>query len=355
MKNGLNISLRKSFGVFCLDLELTLPTGISVIFGASGSGKSTLLNLLAGMVQPDSGKIQNNGLCLFDSDQGINLRPETRGVGYVFQDDLLFPHMRVEGNLRYGMRDRNDRHYDELLALLGLEKLTGRKPRSLSGGERQRVQIARALLSKPRLLLMDEPLSNLDPKRRESFFPHLEAIRNRYQIPILYVSHQLDEGIRLADHGLLLDGGKVTASGPIHELFLSDALREFAGDADAGAVLEGIVERVENGLANINAGDATLISHDPRLKAGDRVRLRIKGRDVALAITRPEATSIMNILPATLLRLEDVDKTEVDAMLRLAGGDHIFARITRESARRLELEPGQKLFAMIKAVAVARS
>ena len=199
------------------------------------------------------------------------------------------------------------------------------------------------------------PTCSASPARREAFFPYLEAIRDHYEIPILYVSHQLDEGIRLADNAILLEDGKVKVSGPIHEIFISEDLRRFAGEADAGAIIEGTIKVIKEGLAHIEAGAVTFISHDRRVRPGDKVRLRIKGRDVALALTKPEATSVLNVLPATIQKLDSVGETEMDVTLTLADGAHIFARITKDSATRLKLERGLQLYAMIKAVAVARS
>lgn len=207
---------------------------ITGLFGPSGGGKTTLIDMVAGIRKPDGGRISLDGEALFDAAAGVNLPPEKRRIGYVFQDGLLFPHMNVRQNLLYGVRGSSGAAFGDISALLGLEDLLERYPATLSGGEKQRTAIGRALLSDPRVLLMDEPLSNLDPARREAFFPYLERVRDEMRLPILYVSHQLDEIVRLADRAALISEGRVLAAGPIEALFRAPEMKPYLGYFDAG-------------------------------------------------------------------------------------------------------------------------
>lgn len=208
----LEINVQKKLGEMCFEAELTIPSqGVTVIFGLSGSGKTTLINLVSGLIQPDRGYIRLNGKTLVDTAKNVNLSPNLREIGYVFQESRLFPHYRVEGNLRYGMKKKDKKAFDHIVQLLGIEHLLIRYPMTLSGGERQRVAIGRALLTFPQLLLMDEPLAALDLPRKRELLDYLEKLANEISIPVLYVTHSLDELQRLAKNVVLLEQGKVKA------------------------------------------------------------------------------------------------------------------------------------------------
>ena len=235
----IEIEVEKQQGTFRLGAQLALPeTGISALFGRSGAGKTTLVNMLAGLVRPDRGRIAVAGELLFSSERGIDLPPERRRLGYVFQEGRLFPHYSVRGNLIYGARRGAARiDFDAIVALLGLAALLERRPGDLSGGEKQRVAIGRALLAAPRLLLMDEPLASLDAPRKAEILPFIERLRDELHVPVIYVSHAMEEIVRLADTLVLLSDGKVAAVGSVEELTSRLDLRPLTGRYEAGAVI----------------------------------------------------------------------------------------------------------------------
>ena len=213
----LQVQVHRHIGTFDLDVRFDVEAReILAVHGPSGSGKTTLINLIAGLQRPDGGRIVVDGRVLFDSAERINVRPEARRVGYVFQDCRLFPHMSVASNLRYG-RHRGGSHvdFDQIVDLLDIRGLLRRRPRSLSGGESQRVAIGRALLSSPSLLLMDEPLASIDPERKVEILPFIRRLRDTFALPIVYVSHAADEIAQIADRSIRIENGRLTASQPI--------------------------------------------------------------------------------------------------------------------------------------------
>lgn len=219
----LDIQVARRQGSFQVDAAFrTSNSGITALFGPSGAGKTSVINMVAGLIRPDRGCIVVQGRTLFDSDHGVNLAPEKRYIGYIFQDGRLFPHLTVRGNLTYGMKltppSRRYIDFDQVLDLLGIEHLLDRRPAKLSGGEKQRVAIGRALLTSPRLLLMDEPLSSLDEARREEVLPFVIKLPRAFSIPILYVTHSIDEIQRLADSLVIMEAGKSIAVGDVNEL-----------------------------------------------------------------------------------------------------------------------------------------
>ena len=353
----LDVSVTKQRGDFRLDAAFRIPSpGIVALFGRSGSGKSTLIDIMAGLLAPERGHVRLGDAALDDVAAGIRVPAERRRVGYVFQDARLFPHRNVEGNLRYGLyrapvAERAIR-FEEVTALLGLAPLLGRRPNALSGGERQRVAIGRALLAQPRLLLLDEPLASLDAARREEVLPFLERLRDRFRIPMVYVSHQFEEVLRLADHLVVMDEGRVAASGSLSEVSLDPALRAIVGADSIGAVLDGeIVDRNEDtGLASLGLGTGVLrIVSD--LPIGRRVRVQLLARDLILAIGNPVGLSIRNSLAATVLSIAP-DDAHTDLVQLDIGGPRILARITRAATRDLGLKPGLSLRALVKSVSV---
>ncbi|RDH92269.1 MAG: molybdenum ABC transporter ATP-binding protein [endosymbiont of Seepiophila jonesi] len=342
-------------GDFTLDADFTVPAqGISAIFGASGCGKTTLLRAIAGLEQPARGYLKIAGEVWQDGERF--LPPHQRPLGYVFQEASLFPHLSVLGNLKYGYKrlppEARRVDFDQAVTLLGIAPLLGRRPEGLSGGERQRVAIARALLTSPRLLLMDEPLAALDRQSKTEILPFLERLHEELSIPVLYVSHAPDEVARLADQLVLLEQGRVRASGPIGEMLTRVDLPLAHGD-EAEAIVEARVaehdETFHLTYLEFPGGRFTVARKD--LPLGQPVRLRLLARDVSLSLERHEGTSILNIFPAKVETL--VDENPAQLMVRLdAGGVPIPSRITRKSATILALEPGKSVYVQVKTVAL---
>ena len=360
---GISARFRIDWPGFRLDLDEQLPArGVTALYGHSGSGKTTLLRCIAGLEHAAQGRLSFNGEVW--QDEGIWVPTHRRPIGYVFQEASLFPHLNVLGNLRYGQR-RSPRPVDgtggadarfsleHAIDLLGIGHLLKRKPGSLSGGERQRVGIARALAVNPRVLLMDEPLAALDLKRKQEILPYLERLHDELAIPVLYVSHAPDEVARLADHLVVMDGGRVLASGPLNETLSRLDLPIRLGE-DAGAVLDGqVAERDEHWhLLRVQCGGASFWVRDNGLPLGHQVRIRILARDISIAHEPTAGTSILNALPAKVLSLGD-DSHPALALAKLqVDGSTILARVTRRSAHQLGLTPDMPVWIQIKAVAL---
>ncbi|MEW6460092.1 molybdenum ABC transporter ATP-binding protein [Pseudomonas sp. BMW13] len=343
---------------FRLDVDLDLPSrGVSALFGHSGSGKTSCLRCFAGLDRPREGYLQVAGERWQDSASGDFLPAHRRAIGYVFQDANLFPHLSVRGNLEFGQRRIAARErkvaLDQALELLGIGHLLERLPSALSGGERQRVGIARALVTSPRLLLMDEPLASLDLKRKQEVLPYLERLHEELDIPVIYVSHAPDEVARLADHLVLLEDGQVRASGPLKELLLRTDL-PFASDDDAEAVIDGQASAYDAryGLVELclPGSEARLRLPHTGLQAQQRVRVKIKARDVSLSLQRAEGSSLLNLLPVTVDSWQVLD-AQVLLTLRL-GEQRLLARITRYSFDQLGIHAGQAIWAQIKSVSL---
>ena len=353
----LTVSLTHRFAGMNLDVAFTAPPGVTALFGRSGAGKTTVVNAVAGLLAPDAGRVQADDMVLLDSERGINLPPHRRRVGYVFQDARLFPHLNVRQNLLYGRwfaPKGKGPALDQIADLLGITSLLARPTAALSGGEKQRVALGRAILSNPRLLLMDEPLAALDEARKAEILPYLERLRDDLRLPILYVSHSMAEVARLATTIVLLDGGRVVAAGPTGEILSDPAHAPALGLREVGAVLSARVSGVvEDGLSRLDSAAGPLWL--PRVAAapGAQLRLRILAQDVMLATEAPRAISALNILSATV---QDIRMGEgPGALVRLdAGGETVLARITRRSAMALGLAPGMAVFAVLKAVSVAQ-
>ncbi|TPG57465.1 molybdenum ABC transporter ATP-binding protein [Roseomonas nepalensis] len=356
----LEVSLSHRFGGregFRLDAGFTAPApGVTAIFGPSGCGKSTLLLAVAGLLRPDEGRVALDGAVLLDSASGVAVPPERRRCGVVFQDARLFPHLSVETNLRYGARrapqDATGPEFGEVVELLGIGALLGRRPGALSGGERQRVALGRALLSRPRLLLMDEPLAALDAPRRAEVLPFLARVRDRFRLPMLLVTHALDEVDRLADHLVLMEAGRVLAAGTVEALSARTDLPLLVGRRDAGAALACRVLGHEPARELTRLGFAGGELRVPLRAgvAGEAIRVRVRARDVSVALEEPRGLSVQNVLPATLLSVEAAGPHE--AMLRLAVGEAVLlSRVTRDAVRRLGLRPGLPVWALVKSAA----
>jgi molybdate transport system ATP-binding protein len=328
---------------------------VTALFGRSGAGKSTLVNSIAGLLKPDRGRIEIDGETLFDSATRTNVPAHKRRVGYVFQEGRLFPHLSVKANLLYGRRFTPARSrwgsLDEIVELLGIEALLGRRPASLSGGEKQRVAIGRALLSSPRLLLMDEPLAALDQERKSEILPFIERLRDRMLIPIVYVSHAIDEVSRLADTVVFVENGRVGAIGDVNDV-LGSRIEGLADTSDAGSVIT--AEIVENdrpaGVTRLRHPAGMLSLPLSEVPVGAVVRIRIRARDVALAVGEPGRLSIRNRLAATVVGLSSGHAPSVAIHLDIAG-DPLIANVTREAIRDLDLRLGSPVTALIKSAA----
>ena len=330
------------------------PSGVTALFGRSGSGKSTLLRVIAGLEAGAKGRV-GWGAEVWQA-PGHFTPPHLRGLGYVFQDTRLFPHLTVAGNLHYA--DKRARGlpgpgWKDVVEAFDLAPLLHRHPHSLSGGEQSRAAIGRALLTRPRMLLMDEPLAALDEARKAEILPYLERLRDQIRTPILYVSHNMAEVARLATHLLLIDAGRITHSGPAEALLADPATAPALGLREAGAVIQTVLAAQEaDGLSRLQSSAGVL--YLPRIEAplGSALRLRILAQDVILARKSPEGLSALNILPATVTALHTGAGPGVLVQLQL-GQDLILARITRRSAQVLALEIGADCFAILKSVSVA--
>ena len=353
----LSVTLQHQFSGFTLDAAFEAPEGVTALFGRSGSGKSTLVNAVAGLLRPDRGRITLDGSVLLDTGLGRMLPPHRRRMGYVFQDGRLFPHLTVRQNLAYGRwfaPKGQGAGMGRIVDLLGIGPLLDRRPGALSGGEKQRVAIGRAILSNPRLLLMDEPLAALDEARKAEILPYLERLRDEVRLPILYVSHSVAEVARLATTVILMEAGRVTASGPATELLADPAIAPAMGLREAGSmILARVAGQEEDGLTRLETGGGPVFLPDVGAAPGGTLRLRILAQDVMLATERPRGISALNVLAATV---EEIRLGEgPGAMVRLRLGDeHLLARITRRSVRLLDLRPGTKVFAVLKTVSVGR-
>ncbi|MRS19146.1 molybdenum ABC transporter ATP-binding protein ModC [Enterobacteriaceae bacterium RIT692] len=350
----LNLHLSQQLGDHLLDVNVNIPaSGITAIFGVSGAGKTSLINAIGGLTQPQSGRIELNDRLLFDSATRVNLPPEKRRIGYVFQDARLFPHYRVRGNLQYGMAPSMKPQFNALVALLGLESLLTRYPASLSGGEKQRVAIGRALLTAPDILLMDEPLASLDLPRKRELMPYLQKLAKQVDIPILYVSHSLDEILQLADNVLVLDAGQVKAFGPLEKVWSSSAMRPWLPLAERTSVLrvQVLEQHPDYPMTALSLGDQHIWVSRVNQPLKTPLRIRIASADVSLALQPPHNTSIRNILPAQVVELLEIDD-QVEVKLRI-GISELWARISPWARDELGIRPDQWLYAQIKSVSIA--
>ncbi|NJD32289.1 MAG: molybdenum ABC transporter ATP-binding protein [Gammaproteobacteria bacterium] len=356
---AIDVALHRA--VFALEAAFELgDRGVTTLSGKSGSGKTTLLRCIAGLERPDGGRIRWGDEAWFDASLPIDVPTHRRGVGFVMQDAHLFPHLSVRQNLEYGARRGGDRpgptDLDRIAADLGLARLLDRGVTNLSGGERQRVAIGRALLGRPRLLLLDEPVSALDVVATADVLGALERVLESLPIPCLYVSHDLREAARLADRMLWLDAGRIAADGPVWQV-LSDPRLPFAQEEDAESVVAGRVEAVDpsTGLARVGFDGGDLWIAAGEVAAGSKVRVQIRARDVSLALRRPEAISVLNILEARVLDVSEARNSPSQALVRMqVGGTLLLSRVTRRSAAELGLAPGVLVWALVKSAAITR-
>ncbi|MEQ8699573.1 MAG: molybdenum ABC transporter ATP-binding protein [Bauldia litoralis] len=365
----LNLDIGLDFGAFALDAkEETIPLrGVTALFGPSGSGKTTVLRIVAGLERQARGRIAFDGTVWQDDSRRLFVPPHRRAIGYVFQDARLFDHLSVGGNLAYARRrggGADETLASEVVGALDLEPLLKRRPAALSGGERQRVAIGRALLTRPALLLMDEPLSALDLRRRAEIIPYIEALPRRFGVPVLYVTHAIEEVARMSDDMVVLADGRFIASGPAEDVMERLDLQPLAGHFEAGVLLDGEVPGPDEGFAMTEVdlgtqeggagGGQKIRMPGVDVPVGQRVRLRVRARDVSLATSRPENISIRNILSGRVLSLVEEEERAFAETLIDIGGQHLRARLTREAVAALGLEPGAEVYALIKSIAFDR-
>ena len=375
--SALAIDIRLSRDGFSLrfDAELQLE-GITAVFGPSGAGKTTLLRVVAGLEKGAVGRVALGGELWQDTDRRVMVPAHARNLGYVFQDGRLFPHLSVEGNLLFaaersrrrgrggrgageslrgrgreaGVRVAPARYMSSVVQALELENLLGRNPDTLSGGEIQRAAMGRALLTAPRVMLLDEPLSALDLRRKAEIIPYVERLAGDFGIPVLYVTHNVDEVARLASSMVLLAEGRLAAMGGVAEILERVELWPITGRLEAGSVLEAIAGETLDGMTSLDVEHETLRVPALGVGAGTRVHLRVQARDVAIAVERPGRLSIRNVLPASLLSIEFAEGPFVELLLDVHG-QHLRSRVTREAVQDLGLREGQSVFALIKSVA----
>ncbi|MGC1498120.1 MAG: molybdenum ABC transporter ATP-binding protein [Sulfitobacter sp.] len=354
----LDVHIKHRFANFTLDIAFQAGPGITAIFGRSGAGKTTVINAVAGLLRPDAGHVRLEGSVLTDTATSVFIPPAQRHLGYVFQDARLFPHLSVEGNLTFGARyaapNSVGAAFGDVVTLLGLENLLGRAPNTLSGGEKQRVALGRALLAKPRMLLMDEPLANLDGPRKQEILPYLERLRDGpMRLPILYVSHAVDEVARLADTLVLIQEGCVRAQGPLFDVMADPAAVPLLGVREAGAVIEANVEsHAEDGISTLAISAGKLELPGVHADVGTRVRLRVLAQDVILSLDRPDGLSSVNVLPVVIEGVHPGDGPGAAIALR-AGDDRLLARITARAVKDMHLHAGMHCYAILKATTVA--
>jgi molybdate transport system ATP-binding protein len=347
----IEISVRHAFKAFALDAEFRIDRpGVTALFGPSGSGKTTLVNAVAGIFRPDQGRIVVDGRVLLDTASGTFVPARARRAGTVFQDARLFPHMSVENNLRFGWRRAQDKASEQdfahIIDMLGLAPLLSRRPAKLSGGETSRVALGRALLASPALLLLDEPLAALDAARRSEILPYLERLRDETKLPMIHVTHSLDEVARLADDIVVLEDGHVVAQGRVFDL-LPDL--DVAGSPGAVFAAQIAAQR-DDGLTALAFDGGTLAVARLDRPMGSKLRVRLRAEDILLALEEPRAISANNVLPAVVTKVSPRG-AQADVQLH-CGATKLVARITQASAARLGLRAGTRLFAIVKSVTV---
>jgi len=343
---------------FDLDTELEFPSeGVTVVFGRSGSGKTILLRCLAGLERSPTGYMKFGNEVWQDESVQQFVPVHKRPIGLVFQEARLFPHLSVRDNLNYGYRRIASEHrkitFDQVSDLMDLHPLLDRRPQKLSGGEQQRVAIGRALLTSPQLLLMDEPLANLDAQRKQDILPFLTRLRQEMKLLIVYVTHSLGEVLQLVDTLVLLQKGKSIAIGPANEVLSRLDLAGKTGPSSVGSVLTTTVanHETEFGLTRVQYRDQSLYIPEQPLEVGSSLRVHLLAQDISIALGKPEIpTSVLNMLPATILEIGPTDAKSSSVNLKLDVGEPILATITRKSLAHLELKPGMQVYANVKAV-----
>jgi molybdate transport system ATP-binding protein len=356
---SLAVDVTHRFGSFLLEASFVSEGRLTAFFGRSGSGKTSLVNIIAGIVRPDRGRIVLDDTVLVDTERRIFVPKYRRRVGYVFQEGRLFPHLTVRQNLLFGrwFTAKRERHIglDQVLDLLGIAHLMDRRPGALSGGEKQRVAIGRALLTSPRLLLLDEPLASLDDSRKEEILPFIERLRDEADVPIVYVSHSISEVTRLATTVVVIQDGRIVAVGPPTDVLGREGLLDAHDAGETGTLIEAVVAEHDLSFGLTTLRSPVGVLHAPRveLPIGTPVRVRIRARDVMIATARPDGLSALNLLPGRVTALDGSGEGSVAVGLD-CGGVRLTARLTRKSVDTLRLAPGREVYAVIKSVALDR-
>lgn len=353
---NLSVALRHQFPEFSLDAAFEAGGGLTAIMGRSGAGKTTVANAVAGLFQPDVGKVAVAGETLLDTATSINQPTHRRRIGYVFQEARLFPHLTVRRNLLYGkwFAGASGAEFGRIVEMLGIGPLLRRRPGALSGGEKQRVALGRALLSDPRLLVMDEPLAALDTQRKAEIIPYLERLRDEAGKPILYVSHSTSEVARLATTVVMIDAGRVVACGDAADVLSDPSLARAMPIREAGAVLTATVASHDDadGLSELKVSAGNLFLPKVDAAPGAKLRIRVEAHDVLLFRGAPVGGSALNVLPVTVTSIRQGEGPGAIIGL-LAGEDPLIARITRRSVRNLNLSKGTVCYAVLKSTSIA--
>jgi molybdate transport system ATP-binding protein len=359
--NQLNANFDLAFPTFHLHANIAVPAeGITAVFGPSGCGKTTLLRCLAGLERSPMGSMTLRHHTWQDESQHIFVPLSERPIGYVFQEPRLFPHLNVQANLQYGWKRTSASArritLDQVVQVLDIKKLLDRRPSSLSGGEQQRIAIGRALLTSPQLLLMDEPLSSLDLQRKREILPFIQRLDAEFHIPIIYVSHDLNEIVELAKTVVLLKDGRVMEVGPIEDVFSKLNIRHLIPDNHLGALVDTTVAEQDQEFSLtklVFAGGHLHVPHQHR-QIGERLRVQILAKDVSIVSSQPAfQTSVLNLLEATIVEIGEVKAEHPLVDIKLDIGCPLLATITRKSLATLQLHPGQRVYAQIKAVALS--
>lgn len=353
---SLKIDLERDAFRLALDATIDLAP-ITALFGPSGAGKTTMLRVIAGLERSAHGTLALGDVVWQDSASRAFVPPHLRRIGYVFQDGRLFSHLSAAGNLQFAprlARAAGRFSFDDVVAALDLAPLLERKPRALSGGEQQRVAMGRALLRDPELMLMDEPLSAMDVKRKAEIVPYIERVAHELDVPILYVTHTIEEVSRLATRMILLADGRIAAVGGVAELLERIELWPLTGPGAAGALLAARIDSTDEGMTSLSLDGQPLRIPAIDGAVGETVPLRVAAKDVAIATAKPSGLSIRNVLEAKILRIDRPEPVFAEILLEV-GGQRLRSEITREAAEELGLSEGQSVYALIKSVAIDRT
>lgn len=338
---------------FALDVSAEIPPGFTILFGPSGAGKSTLLDCIAGLLRPDNGQIGLGGEVLFDSARGVNIPPRARRVAYLFQSPALFPHLTVEENVAYGIArlpaQEKQTRVAEILRRFHAAALANRRPREISGGEQQRVALARSLVTHPRALLLDEPLTGLEAGLKSAILEDLRAWNAAQRIPILYVTHNREEVDVLGERVIAIERGRILSSGTPHEVLDAPRRQRLAQAAGFENLLEGAVKdlREADGVMRVRLGGSSAEIEVPLGYAspGDNVRIAVRAGDILVATQRPTRLSARNVLEGVLTSIEERGATVV---CRVEAGVPFLVHVTRGALRSLELAPGKRVWLVLK-------